>query len=89
MPESRTPYTTSNNWDAIRNRLEQVARQAGGTCGITISILAIEGQPVQWSAPEITKWEPRNRSRELLVFLTQASGLVVQVDDEGRPIQGE
>lgn len=89
MPESRIPYTTDNYWDAIRDRLEQSARQAGGACGVTISIFAINGMPVSWTVPDVTKMEPRRGADELLRFLTFGSATVVNVDDEGKPIQGE
>lgn len=89
MAESRTPYTTSNLWDTIRNRLEMAAQKAGGACGITISILAVNGLPVSWTAPDVTTMEPRRCADELLLFLTQGSATVVRVNDEGEPIQGE
>jgi hypothetical protein len=89
MTESRTPYTTSTPWGTILKRARIAAEKAGGVCAVTISILAVNGEPLSWTAPDVTQFEPRKCASELLRFLTLGSAMIVDVDDEGKVVQGE
>jgi hypothetical protein len=87
MPERQTEYNVPcDDWNKIRNRLKLAAEATSGACVLTLSILAVNGEPLSWTAPDITLLEPRRCAEELLRFLTLGSVKIINVNDEGVPI---
>lgn len=73
MPETKTPYTTSNMWDAVNRRLETAARSVGGACVVTISVIAVDGEPLSWTRPEVLPFEPRRDAAKFARFVAIGS----------------
>jgi hypothetical protein len=89
MPETRTPYTTSTLWETIRHRLETAAQSVGGACVVTMSVVAVNGEPLTWTRPEVLPFEPRRDAAKFARFMAFGSEGVVELDDSGEPVQGE
>ena len=89
MTETRTPYTTKNEWDVIRHRLETATRSVGGACTITISVIAVDGEPLTWTRPDVLPFEPRRDAAKFARFLMFGSGGdIIELDDSGEPVKG-
>ena len=86
MPESRTPYTTRTLWDTLHHRLETAAKSVGGACVVTISVIAVNGDPITWTRPEVLPFEPRRDAARFARFLTLGSAGIVEIDDSGEPV---
>lgn len=87
MPETRTPYTTRTLWDTLQHRLVTAAQSVGGICTISISIVAYNGEVLSWSRPDVTPYEPRRDAEKLARLLTFGSSGIIELDDDGKPVQ--
>lgn len=86
MPETRTPYTTRDEWDTIRHRFKTAAQSVGGACVVTMSVIAVNGDPITWTRPDVMPFEPRRDAAKFARFLAFGSGGIVEVDDSGKPV---
>lgn len=86
MSENRTPYTTNTLWNTVHHRLQTAAQSVGGACVVTISVFAVNGEPLSWTRPDVLPFEPRKDAEKLARFLVFGSAGIVEVDDSGRPI---
>jgi len=89
MTETRAPYTTNTLWNTVHHRLQTAAQSVGGACVVTISVIAVDGEPLSWTRPEVMPFEPRRDASKFARFLAFGSAGIVEIDDSGGPIQGE
>lgn len=86
MPETRTSYTTADEWETIKHRLRTAAQSVGGACVVTMSVVAVNGDPLTWTRPEVLPFEPRRDAAKFARFLMFGSGGIIEVDDSGGPV---
>ena len=86
MTETRAPYTTSTLWNTVHHRLQTAAQSVGGACVVTISVIAVDGEPLSWTRPEVMPFEPRRDASKFARFLAFGSAGIVEIDDSGGPV---
>lgn len=57
-------------WRDVHNRLRSIGSQvpSGAAC-VTIHILILDGEPVQWVVPEVKRLEPRRAAQQFVDWL--------------------
>ena len=86
MPESRESYTTDDEWATVFHRLRTAAHSVKGVCAVTISVVAVNGEPLTWTRPDVLPFEPRRDAARFARFLAFGSEGIIDVDDSGIPI---
>ena len=52
-------------WRDIHNRLRSIGAQVpSGAAGVTIHLLILDGEPVQWTVREAYRLEPRRAAQQ-------------------------